>query len=356
MKKTIAVIMALAVVIGLTACGLSKTAEEAKPFKAGVWSVIKDGEEVATYTFTENMKECSYDSAVSGVPFDYELDGDSYIFHLGSVDDNSKAKAVFTDENNCTLIWEEPAREETLKYKGASAETQEQEPASEKKVADPDAPYLIINSEPVIITSKDGFNNAGVTSFLCDATATYVFKSNSDVDWDVFILDEKFEDGARYLSQAHTPMLEGDGVLNIEEGKYIYIKCEENAFTADAPSDAQLEINYAEGLSGIYQDSTSQRATAVVMEEGNTVKIDIHWGNSATDAYTWEMSCTKDGDRLSYSDCEKEHVVTESGEEDDETVYENGEGFFTVKDGKILWDGAAEEECKECVFENIYMA
>ena len=60
------------------------------------------------------------------------------------------------------------------------------------------------------------------------------------------MLDAPFEDGARYLIQANTPALSGDGELEIAEGKYIYVACSENAFTADAASDASLAINYAE--------------------------------------------------------------------------------------------------------------
>ena len=106
---------------------------------------------------------------------------------------------------------------------------------------------LIINSEPVVVTAKDGFENAGVTGFVCDATATYSFKSSSaDTTWSVFVLDKAFEDGARYLPQAETPALEGDGTLSIEEGKIIYILCSESCFSADAPSAATLSVDYAE--------------------------------------------------------------------------------------------------------------
>ncbi|MCR5150823.1 MAG: haloacid dehalogenase-like hydrolase [Clostridiales bacterium] len=120
-----------------------------------------------------------------------------------------------------------------------------------RKEADADTqsnlPPLIINSEPFVVTAKDGFENAGVTGFVCDATETYSFTSSSEkTTWSVFVLDKEFEDGARYLPQAETPALEGDGTLTIEEGKIIYILCSESGFTADAPSSATLSINYAE--------------------------------------------------------------------------------------------------------------
>lgn len=134
---------------------------------------------------------------------------------------------------------------------GKTAETPT-EPSSEEAVNNitaesTDIPRMIINSEPYVITAKDGFENAGVTGVVCDATAKYSFKASSgDVKWDIYVLDTPFTDGARYLIQANSPALSGDGELEIEEGKIIYVACSENAFTADAASDASLEINYAE--------------------------------------------------------------------------------------------------------------
>lgn len=106
---------------------------------------------------------------------------------------------------------------------------------------------LIINSEPFVVTAKDGFDNAGVIALICDATATYSFKASSaDTTWKVFVRDEEFTDGARYLAQAQAPVLEGDGTLTINEGQFIYVLCSESSFSADAPTDATLTIDYAE--------------------------------------------------------------------------------------------------------------
>lgn len=132
----------------------------------------------------------------------------------------------------------------------ASQPAASQPAADTSAVSAPDAeieiPRMFINSEPVVVTAKGSFDSAGVTAMLCDATETYSFTASSeDVTWSVFILDAPFTDGLRYLPQAETPALEGNGTLPIEEGKYIYILCSENAFTADAPSDAALTIDYA---------------------------------------------------------------------------------------------------------------
>ena len=104
---------------------------------------------------------------------------------------------------------------------------------------------LMINSEPVVIDAKNCFTSGGV-ALICDATDTYTFKSSSEeVVWTVYILDEPFNDAARFLSQSFTAALEGDGTLEIEADKYVYICCSVNTFTAEAPSDATLTIDIA---------------------------------------------------------------------------------------------------------------
>ena len=350
MKKIIAILLSLAVLAGLAACGASKQSEENAPaaFKAGVWAVIEDGKETGkTYTFTDSMKECAYDNGVTGIGFDYEIQGEDYVFHMGAVDDNTLANVIFTDDENCTVAWADRGVTETLKYIGQAKadEDSTDAPAVERR--------MIINNEPYVITADDGFNNAGVTELICDATETYSFtSSHDDTEWSVYVLDKKFEDGARYLTQAEKADLKGDGNLKIDEGKYIYIVCSESSFTAEKASGASLSINYASSISGNYQDSHSQRAYAHVIDNTETVEITISWSSSATERTVWEMICTKDGNKLNYTDCKKSDFTSdENGEGEPEVEYENGKGYFTVKDGKLLWDGADDEECRSCVFE-----
>ena len=130
---------------------------------------------------------------------------------------------------------------------GANTEKETAAPTDvSEESANPNVPYLIINNEPYVVTAAQSFDNFGVTALLCDADETYSFTSSSpDTEWKVFVLDSEFTDGARYLPQAETPALEGDGDLAINEGKYIYILCSESSFSADAPSDAYLTIDYS---------------------------------------------------------------------------------------------------------------
>ena len=91
------------------------------------------------------------------------------------------------------------------------------------------------------IQAKDCFYNAGFVEFIAGAeeTAEYTFKSeNSDtVQWSVYILDEAFDDGFRYIKQVTEPVLVGDGIVSVAAGQYAYVYCSANEFTADTANE-----------------------------------------------------------------------------------------------------------------------
>ena len=111
-----------------------------------------------------------------------------------------------------------------------------------------DATPLIINSEAYTVKPSD-CDSRGYKAFSCDNTGTYTFdsvnKGDEDVTWTVYIMDKKYDDATRYISQTEDAALEGDGEISIKEGQYIYVQCSANSFTVDGdlPGDAYLEIN-----------------------------------------------------------------------------------------------------------------
>lgn len=150
---------------------------------------------------------------------------------------------------------------------------------------------------------------------------------------------------------------------------------EETADTdAEAPAeeqeaDAEAVSEYVD-LAGEYQDEVSQRATATVIAntEAQIVNITVTWSTSASESTEWTMSAVKEGNQLVYSDCVKRSTfmsedLDDEGEGDEdgmgggaeETVeYEGGSGSFEISDdGKLLWTGAADEDCTGCVFVKI---
>ena len=96
------------------------------------------------------------------------------------------------------------------------------------------------------IEAKDCFYNAGFVELIDGATdpAEFTFTSeDSDaVEWSVYIFDEKFEDGYRYIKQAAEPVLVGDGTITFDKGQYVYVYCSVNEFTADV-ADANARVN-----------------------------------------------------------------------------------------------------------------
>lgn len=110
-----------------------------------------------------------------------------------------------------------------------------------------------------------------------------------------------------------------------------------------------------DSLVGQYQDSTSQRAVATIERTNDGCYMIVSWGNSAFEDVVWEMNLVYDGEKLTYNNC-KTSVVTYSEDsaedkEKEEVLSENGEGYFLLEDGALIWEGAQDINCQECRFE-----
>lgn len=106
-----------------------------------------------------------------------------------------------------------------------------------------------LQKEPEIIkiTAEECFGSM-YYEFITEKSGTYSFSAKfSSEEWVVYIFDEEFKDGWRYISQASAPVLKGDDEIEIAEGKYVYIYCPINAFTSEYPDEkAYLEISVKE--------------------------------------------------------------------------------------------------------------
>ena len=144
------------------------------------------------------------------------------------------------------------------------------------------------------------------------------------------------------------------------------VTVEEDAAPPEEPSEAAATVEEYVALAGEYQDEVSQRASATVIAdtESQNLNITVMWGSSAWETTMWTMTATKEGNKLVYSDCKRTELVysddsdteeSENGEfgggAEETVVYENGSGSFEISDeGKLLWTGAEDPECQECVF------
>ena len=98
------------------------------------------------------------------------------------------------------------------------------------------------------VTAKGCFGDAGYIQFFKDGVEeatelTFTAEDSENVEWSVYVFDEAFDDGFRYISQAVEPALVGDGTISVEAGQFVYIYCSVNEFTADAPDEnAKLNV------------------------------------------------------------------------------------------------------------------
>ena len=98
-----------------------------------------------------------------------------------------------------------------------------------------------------IIEAKDCFYDAGFVELIAgtEESSEYTFTAeNSDaVEWCVYVLDQAFDEGFRYIKQAAEPALVGDGTIFIDEGQYIYVYCSANEFTTGVVDEtANLKV------------------------------------------------------------------------------------------------------------------
>lgn len=93
------------------------------------------------------------------------------------------------------------------------------------------------------ITPDDQYESYGYTHFLCEADTVYHFQAeNSDgLTWLVYVLDEEFSDSERYISQANTEALSGDGEVSVKAGQVVYVYCPVNSWTGiESPEGCRL--------------------------------------------------------------------------------------------------------------------
>lgn len=108
-------------------------------------------------------------------------------------------------------------------------------------------------------------------------------------------------------------------------------------------------------LEGYYQDTVNQRAKMYIWQTDDGLGIRVNWTASAFEEREWDMTAALTADnKLEYNDCAEYHLIfSDENEFDSEEVASNGQGFFTIEEGNLLWNGAADEGCRECVFEKL---
>lgn len=148
--------------------------------------------------------------------------------------------------------------------------------------------------------------------------------------------------------------VDGQYVLSSDNPSDIFEAAAEEIRFATVPADAYGTAE--QELIGEYADSYTQRAMLTVEDNGGVgVKLTVHWSSSAFEYNEWVMTGVYDEEwRLSYTDGTESVITTAAdGTQSSETVATDMAGYFTLSGGKLLWDGAPEENCRDCAFERM---
>lgn len=117
----------------------------------------------------------------------------------------------------------------------------------------------------------------------------------------------------------------------------------------------EYQIIY-DNLAGSYCDSYSGRATMDLTSTEGGVQALVSWASSASEHDAWEFTLTAgEGDTFNYSNGVHMRITTLSEDKDEtEVLAENEKGFMRLNGkGDLLWNGAPDEDCRDCVFEKI---
>lgn len=98
-----------------------------------------------------------------------------------------------------------------------------------------------------VIEAKNCFYDAGFAELIAGAEKsseyTFTAENSETVVWSVYVLDQAFDEGFRYIKQVAEPALVGDGTISVDEGQWVYVYCSANEFTTGVADEyAKLNI------------------------------------------------------------------------------------------------------------------
>lgn len=216
-----------------------------------------------------------------------------------------------------------------------------------------------ISQRAAMTVTAAGSDHADITvSWANDAAATVRWTMTARIYEDGLL---SYKDCKKTLVTAGEDGTEKESVVYEDGEGFLYFAPEEDKiYWSGAAENGVTETAFirlpGSGVAGYWWDIISERALLTVEDVpgSDKLKVRVDWGSSAFENTVWTMTADYDAatGRLSYKDCEKKNVVTaEDGAETETVEYTNGEGYFTlVKEGFFSWNGAAEENCRACMF------
>lgn len=175
-----------------------------------------------------------------------------------------------------------------------------------------------------------------------------VFTPNEDYGLyaNEFYLDRFFDGDRQYTIVVANPISE-DGEILIDEETYSNCCMEMKSI---------LKQHMDDPLVGDYQNTTDDRMVLYVERQGDKYVMSVNLNVSDREFKCWTMlDAVMEDDKLTYKGEEiGEYIYDEDGNETSSNVTAaNNIGYFEIKDDKLYWTGAAQEECRSSIFEKI---
>lgn len=208
-------------------------------------------------------------------------------------------------------------------------------------------PYLTV-------TAAEAFD--GAYSFVTEETGSYRFAAEGPEgqSWEVYVLDEEFEDAPRYLPQAYEPAFtvssgEGEKISALQGDQYVYCVCSDNAFTQDESAQSGALTVYFTAADG---DSMVRSGAAGALEvDAADVWLEGGYSFQARRDATYTLHRSGEADWEIYVLNETFDDALRFLPQAYEPVAEN-EGSFAVQNGQVVyclcdWNTFTQDEAPE---------
>lgn len=341
MKKLTAILLGAAMLLSLAACG-SKTDDQTTAVSADGQTVISEtaGDEASTDAASTDAASTAATTA----------NGQPNATTANATTINGTTAKATTAKATTKAAAATAAKAKSVKNVSSLEALQNQTGA---KFTTPGV--MGVSNQSYTISDYGTYKVAAYKYTVGDKKCQVLFSSNLKEDISNYIIDGQT---AFASSSGEDEIIKTNVALArwfTTDGQYVFIyeaNSVDKSLYREAVNDAKeasrgRSAGGDASIEGNYTDSNSQRATLTVTTSGKTSTFTIIWSSSATETSKWVMHVTKGEDGLyNYSDCKKVSVT--DGVET--TVYSNGNGYFEYSNGKLLWTGASEDSCKNCVF------
>lgn len=103
--------------------------------------------------------------------------------------------------------------------------------SSEESAENTDESNSETESEKTPLATYDNNLETYLFEVTEDGSYTFSHSGNDEVPWNVYVLDEEFTDGIRYLYSNYEPSGVTEYTADLKSGQYVYLICTENEWT-----------------------------------------------------------------------------------------------------------------------------